>query len=89
MGEVDEGGILPCKSASKEEELEEIFSFNVDPSNIDYLKGLGSKSISSPLIKKKKRGRPQLISGNPKPFKKSKAIILECFKRFKKPMEID
>lgn len=86
VGEVDEGEILPCMSASKEEDSE-IFVFNVDPSNIDDLKGLGSKSIASPLIRKKKRGRPPLLSGNPKPFKKSKTDIPECFKGFKKPME--
>ena len=58
-------------------------------SNEEDPKGLDSKFGTSPLIKKKKRGRPPLISRNPKPFKKPKASIPEFFKGFRKPMEID
>ena len=58
-------------------------------SNGEDPKGLDPKFGASPLIKKKKRGRLPLISGNPKPFKKPKADIPECFKGFKKPMETE
>ena len=75
IGEVEEGGINVGVDASKDEKSEEIFVFNANFSNGEEPKGLDPKLGASPLIKKKKRGRPPLISGNPKPFKKPKAGI--------------
>ena len=89
IGEVEEGGIIACVNASKDEKSEEIFVFKADLSNGEDPKGLDPKFGASRLIKKKKRGRPPLFSGNPKPFKKPKVGIPECFKGFRKPMEID
>ena len=89
IGEVEEGGMIACVDASKDEKSEEIFVFNANLSNGEDPKGIDPKFGASPLIKKKKRGRPPLISGNPKPFKKPKAGIPEFFKGFRKPVEID
>ena len=89
IGEVEEGGISAGVDSSKDEKLEEIFLFNANFSNGEDPKGLDPKFGASPLIKKKKRRRPPLINGNPKPFKKPKACIPECFKGFRKPMETD
>ena len=89
IGEVEEGGISAGVNASKDEKSEHIFVFNADLSNGEDPKGLDPKFGASPLIKKKKRGRPPAISGNPKPFKKPKVGIPECFKGFRKPIETD
>ena len=89
IGEVEDGGISACVDASKDEKSKEIFVFNANVSNGEDPKGLDPKFGASPLIKKKKRGRPPLISGNRKPFKKPKVGIPKCFKGFRKSMEID
>ena len=89
IGEVEEGGISASVDASKDKKLGEIFVFNANLSNGEDLKGLDPKFGASLLIKKNKRGRPPLISRNPKPFKKPKEGIPECFKGFRKPMETD
>ena len=89
IGEVEEGGISVGVDASKDEKSKEIFVFNANLSNGEDPKGINSKFGALSLIKKKKRGRPPLINGNPKPFKKHKLGIPECFKGFGKPMETD
>ena len=80
IGEVEEGGISIGVDASKDEKSEEIFVFNANLSNGEDPKGLDRKFGASPLTKKKKRGRPPLINGNPKPFNKPKASIPEFIK---------
>ena len=40
-------------------------------------------------IVRRKRGRPPLMGGNPKPSKTPKTKLPHCFKSFQAPMETD